>query len=158
MKKNLLIILPIIIIFILSLFIYNKTIPKEKIYLSDKYYNNSKFIELNSKDITKLNNETYLLFTYTNYCTLPIPCEYIFEEFMTKYNISIISIPFEDYKKTSYYKKVKYAPTIIIINKGKIVTYLDANSDKDLDKYQDINEFTNWIKQYVYLKENQNEK
>ena len=61
MKKKLLIIIPIIIIFILALFIYNKTIPKERIYLSNKYYNNNKFIELNSKEITKLNKVFNLL-------------------------------------------------------------------------------------------------
>ena len=71
---------------------------------------------------------------------------------MKKHNISIISIPFAEFKKTIFYKKVKYAPTIIIINKGKIIAYLDANSDKDLKKYQDINEFEKWIDNYIYLK------
>lgn len=70
---------------------------------------------------------------------------------MTEYNISIISIPFEEYKKTTFYKKVKYAPTIILINKGKIIAYLDANNDDDLAKYQDITAFTNWINTYIYL-------
>ena len=92
-----------------------------------------------------------LLFTYNNYCSLPIPCEYIFEDFMSKYNISIVSIPFKEFKETKYYKKVKYAPTIIIIKEGNIVAYLDANSEKDLDKYQNINDFEKWISKYIYL-------
>ena len=132
MKKKYIIILIIVplIIAIIYMLIHNQ----EKFYLNDKYYNNSSFIEIDSNKIQRLNNENYLLFTYNNYCTLPIPCEYIFEDFMKKYNISIISIPFKEFKKTKYYKKVKYAPTVIIIKKGRIISYLDANSEKDLNK------------------------
>ena len=50
------------------------------------------------------------------------------------------------------YQKVKYAPSIIIVRDGHIVDYLDANSDDDLDKYQDVNEFEKWISKYIYLK------
>ena len=70
---------------------------------------------------------------------------------MKNNNISIISIPYDKYKKTDFVKKVKYAPTIIIIHKNKIVAYLDADKDEDVDKYQDINAFTNWVNKYVYL-------
>ncbi len=152
MKKKIIIILGVVLLIVIStIYLLSKNTTKDKIYLTDKYYNNNKFIEVNNKELSKLNKENYILFTYNNYCTLPIPCEYIFEEFMNKYNISIISIPFKEYKKTNYYKKVKYAPTIIIINKGKVVAYLDANSNSDLNKYQDIKEFEQWISNYIYL-------
>ncbi len=147
MKKYLLIIPIVLTVIIICLYL-----PKKKIYLTEKYYANNTFIE--TTDLSNLDNDTYILFTYNNYCTLPIPCEYIFEEFMKKYNISLVSIPFKDFKNTKYYKKVKYAPTIIIINNGKVISYLDANSDKDLDKYQDIEEFVSWISKYIYLEEN----
>ena len=157
MKKKIIIIFTIIISILVFTTILNNNNNKNKFYLEEKYYNNNSFIETNSKDIKKLSKESYILFTYNNYCTLPIPCEYIFEDFMKKNNISIISIPFAEFKKTNYYKKVKYAPTIIIINKGKIIAYLDANSDKDLKKYQDINEFEKWIDNYIYFQVKENE-
>lgn len=152
MKKKIIIIFTIIISILVFTTILNNNNNINKFYLEEKYYNNNSFIETNSKDIKKLSKESHILFTYNNYCTLPIPCEYIFKDFMKKHNISIISIPFAEFKKTNYYKKVKYAPTIIIINKGKIIAYLDANSDKDLKKYQDINEFEKWIGNYIYFK------
>lgn len=127
----------------------NKEITK--VYLSDKYYKDSNFISLTADEISNLKDDTYLLYTYNNYCTLEVPCESIFNSFMSLYNISIISIPFDEYKNTSFYKKVKYAPTVILISKGKIVTYLDADSDNDLDKYQDIIAFTKWLDTYIYL-------
>ena len=39
----------------------------------------------------------------------------------------------------------------MVIEKDKIIAYLDANSDKDKNKYQDVKEFKNWVSQYVEL-------
>lgn len=152
MKKK--IIICSIVLLLIVLLVLNR-ISHSKFYLDDKYYNinynTNSFIEIDKTKISELNKDSYLLFTYNNYCSLPIPCEYIFEDFMSKYNISIVSIPFKEFKETKYYKKVKYAPTIIIIKEGNIVAYLDANSEKDLDKYQNIEEFVSWISKYIYL-------
>ena len=126
----------------------------KRIYLSSKYYNNSGFIDVKSDDINNINSETYLLFTYNNYCTLPIPCEDIFKEFMNIYNINILSIPIDEFKKTEYYETVKYAPSVILINNNQIITYLDANSDSDLKKYQDATEFSKWLDKYIYFQNN----
>ena len=68
---------------------------------------------------------------------------------MTKYKIDFLSIPFDEFKKTDFYKSVKYAPSVIIIENGNIISYLDANSDIDLEKYQDVNKFEEWLNNYV---------
>ena len=65
--------------------------------------------------------------------------------------IDIISIPFLKYKDTSLYNKVKYAPSIIIVDRGKVISYLDANNNSDTIKYQDENEFEKWLNNYIYL-------
>lgn len=121
----------------------------EKFYLSDKYYNNGEYISIKSDSISK--NDNFVLFTYNNYCSLSIPCEDIFEEFMEKYKIDFLSIPFDDFKNTYLYKSVKYGPSIIIVKKGKVVAYLDANKDSDTIKYQDVDKFKEWISNYIYL-------
>lgn len=141
------------LIILITLLILTGCSNKEitKVYLSDEYYKDSKFISIAANEVDSLKDDTYLLYTYNNYCTLEVPCEDIFNSFMSLYNISIKSIPFDEYKKTSFYKKVKYAPTVILISKEKIITYLDANNDNDLDKYQDITAFTEWLNTYIYL-------
>ena len=125
----------------------------KRIYLSDKYYSNGEFIEVKNNDLKKLENDTYILFTYNNYCTLPIPCEDIFKEFMKTYQIDFLSIPFSEFKESDFYESVKYAPSILIIQNNKIIAYLDANSDSDLAKYQDVLEFSKWLDKYVYFKQ-----
>ena len=69
---------------------------------------------------------------------------------MEKYKIDFVSIPFEKFKKTQLYNEVKYGPSILIIKEGKIIKYLDANKDSDLQKYQDTKEFEKWINKYIY--------
>ena len=105
-----------------------------KIYLNDKYYNNGNFIKVKGNDLSNINNENYILFTYNNYCNMAIPCENIFQEFMTKYKIDFLSIPFEEFKTTKFYQTVKYAPSVLVVEHGNIVAYLNANSDDDLEK------------------------
>ena len=49
---------------------------------------------------------------------------------------------------------MKYAPSVLIIKDGKIVTFLDAEKNSDIEKYQDIDKFTEWVSKYIYLKKN----
>jgi hypothetical protein len=122
---------------------------KKEFYLTDKYYNNGDYISVHESDIK--DNESYILYTYNNFCILPVHCENIFKEVMEKNKIDVLSIPFEEFKNTSFYKKVKYAPSVLIIKNGEIVAYLDANSDNDLEKYQDTTKFEEWLKNYIFL-------
>lgn len=121
-----------------------------KFYLSDKYYGDGEYIEVESSDIRK-NNDSYVLFTYNNFCTLAVPCEDVFEKFMKENDISFLSMPFDEFKDTYLYDTVKYAPSVIIVHKGKVVAYLDAENDDDLKKYQDTLEFKDWLSTYIYL-------
>ena len=139
----------VVILIVLVFYLFNH--DTHKIYLSNKYYNEGSFIKVKSDDLNNLENENYILFTYNNYCNMSIPCEDIFKEFMEKYKINFLSMPFDEFKKTKFYKKVKYAPSVIVVKKGSIVTYLDANSDDDLDRYQDVNEFKKWLDNYIYF-------
>ena len=147
MAKKICFLLLIVIIGLISLLIINNN--SDKIRLSKKYYNKGEFIKVNSSDIEKLKNDTYILYTYNNFCSFSIPCEDIFKEFMNKNKIDFISMPIDEFKNTSFYNIVKYAPSVIIIQKNKVIAYLDAESDDDLIKYQDASEFEKWIASYI---------
>ena len=75
----------------------------------------------------------------------------IFRSVMAKYKIDMYSIRYEEFEKTDYINKVKYAPSVIIVKNGKIITYLDANKKEDLDRYQDTSSFESWLDKYIYL-------
>ena len=151
MKKRF--IIGIIIFVVLSVVCYIITPKKDpnKTYFTNKYYNKGKFVEITHDKISSLDKDTYLLYTYNNYFAFQSLCDKEFEKFMRKYKIDMISMTFSEFKKTNYYKKVSYAPAVLIIKKGKIIAYLDANSDDDILKYQDSKEFAKWVGKYISL-------
>lgn len=122
-----------------------------KFSIEKEYYKESKYIDVNSEDIKKLkeNKKSFIVFTYNNYCMLEIPCDEIFKKVMNKYNISFLYLPYEEMKNTFIYDEVKLAPSVILIKEGEIVAYLDAESDEDLIKYQDTEEFEKWLTSYI---------
>lgn len=140
------------VVLLLIIFLLVGCTNEKEFYLTDKYYNKGEFIEILPNDIRS--DESYLLYTYNNFCVLPVHCENIFKEVMEKYKIDLLSMPFDDFKNTAFHKEVKYAPSVLIIKNGEIVSYLDANSDKDLEKYQNITKFEEWLKEYIYLEKN----
>ena len=56
------------------------------------------------------------------------------------------------YKNSDLYKQVKYAPTIIIVYKGKIIAYLDNENDDHIKLNESEEEFDKWFTSYVHVK------
>ena len=61
-------------------------------------------------------------------------------------------VPFDIFKKTSLYGYVKYAPSAVVVSKGKVYAYTDAESDDDLELGRSNEKFEKWFKKYVNIK------
>lgn len=148
-KKGLLILLSFILLMGCT---KKEELDANKVTLDSNFYNKGEFIDIKSEYLINENPNNYILFVYNSYCILKIPCEDIFKEYMKKEKIDFLSMNIDEYKKTNLYETVKYAPTIIVVQNKKIVAYLDAESNEDLNKYQDVNEFEFWIDKYINVK------
>lgn len=140
----------IILIVILSFFIVGCS--EKKFYLSGEYYK-SDVIEINNNELDKLlnNDKSFILFVYNPFCNFKVSCEEVFTNTLRDENITLLKIPFDSFKSSKFYKKVKYGPSILIVNNGKLVKYLDASDDNDYDIYQDEEKFKEWLSLYIYL-------
>lgn len=138
------------VIIIICLFLSACT-NSSKFSIEKEYYNESKFVNVESSDVENLKEEkkSFIVFTYNNYCLLETPCDEIFKEVMDKYNISFLYLSYEEMKNTFIYDKVKIAPSVILIKEGNIVAYLNAESNEDLPKYQNTEEFDKWLTSYI---------
>ena len=125
-----------------------------KFYLNDEYYNAGILVDIDNKELTNMlkSNDSFILFTYNTYCNFKVSCESIVEEFSKNNNITVFKIPFEEFKNTKLYNTVKYAPSIVLINNGKIENYLDPNKDEDSIKYQDEKALKDYIEMYIDTK------
>ena len=73
-------------------------------------------------------------------------------QFATDNNLFFYSMGLMVYRQTELYKQIKYAPTVIIVYKGKVLAFTDAESDEDLKYSQNQEEFNKWITKYIYAK------
>lgn len=142
-----------VLIFIFVIILLTGCSNSNKFYLDKKYYNEGNFIPTTATTINELKDkkESFIVYTYNSFCSFPIPCEDIFSKVLKKYKIDIYSLNFEEMKNTFIHEEVKFAPSIIIIENGQIVAYLDAESDTDYEIYQDENKFDIWLNNYIYL-------
>lgn len=149
-KKGLIIgviILTIIILFT-CYYIYSNKVEKFKVDNIGEVLN-----EIDENKLNELldNKKNFLLFAYNNYCPFKLPCGDIFEESLKELDIDAYQISFEKLMNTKIYNNVKFGPTFIILYKGRVISYLDANSDSDYNKYQDTKEFKNWLLKYIEI-------
>ncbi len=148
-NKKILITVIVVVLLVVSLILF--LVFKDN-HLSKKYYGGHDFITVETEDIEKMKHDTYLLYIHYDYCIFTVPTDNVIQEMMNKYNISVLKMHYEKFSKTYLHDEVKYAPSLIIVKNGKILDFLDAESDEDLPKYQDSNKMAEWISEYVSLK------
>ena len=158
MKKN--IIKSILILFILSILIIvfmiiNKNNNKT-FYLETKYYGTNSMVEIKEKELNKLinNKESFAVFIYQPMCVTSSDFENILSNYLKDKKISIYKIAFSNIKDTKLGKKIKYYPSFVIYNKGKMVDFLEADKDEDINYYTSKKGFESWFTKYVKLKDN----
>lgn len=153
-KKLIIIIISLVVLIGIGMTIILTSNNKQKFYLDDVYYNNTGLKDVKTKEVDKLikNKKSFVLFTYNDFCTFSVPCDSVFEDASKSLDIQILQIPYRDFKKTVLKKEIDYGPSILIIKEGKVVKYLDAESDKDKELYQDVSKFKTWLSKYIYTK------
>lgn len=160
MKKRLLkiIILIVIIVFLIVVIIERNFIQKTSdfmFYLEEKYYGNSLFNEINSNDLNDLINdkESFAIFIHQPFCSTSYEFNKILTMFTEENKISFYKISFDEMKKTVMYENIKYYPSFAIYNNGKLIDFLEADSNEDLNRYKDMEEFKNWFNSYIQMKD-----
>ncbi len=155
MKKRIIIILSIIfIIFSVIIIIERDLIFKTSnvlFYLDDKYYNKGVSIEISSLEFEEKikNKESFALFIHQPVCSKSYEFNKIQSLYQQENNMVFNKILFEDMKNTNLYETIKYYPSFAIFKDGKLIDYLDAESNDDILKYKDYDEFSKWFNSYV---------
>ena len=119
--------------------------------LEDKYYENMSIVDINAEKYNKLvdNKESFILYMYLDGCTTCAAFKPIATEFVLKNKITVYRIEYKELAKTDL--KIDYAPSFALIKKGKLKAYLDAESQKDVVYYKDVNKLQSWVEKYVDL-------
>ena len=119
--------------------------------LDEEYYNNNEIIEIDKSEFDKLieNKKSFAVFIYESTCVTSDEFSKVLDEFSNKNQISLYKMSFENMKDTELNNKIKFYPSLVIFNKGKLIDYLDAESDEDKEYYKNVDGLENWFFSYV---------
>lgn len=144
MKKNIL-----LLILLLGLVGCKKSVFS----LDSKYYNNKDIVVINDIDFNNLinNKESFIVFIYDSTCITCREFNNVLQEFVDKEGISIYKLSYKDMKNTNLKNDIKYYPSLAIFNRGKLVSFLDAQSDDDTMYYKSYENVKIWISKYIKI-------
>ncbi len=122
--------------------------------LPDKYYEESKVEEIDLDGLNKLidDKESFALYVFLPGCTACADFKVVLDEFQKDNKLTFYSTEIANAQKTELNDKIKFAPSFVIYKEGKLVAYLDAESDKDKDYYKSVDNFKEWLTKYINLK------
>lgn len=151
-KNKLIITTLLIVIIVIALIIYNNN---KHFSLEKKYYGVNKFSELEANKLEDLikEKESFAIFIYQPLCINSYNFNKVITEFAYQYQMSFYKMEYSKIANTILENKIKYYPSFVIINKGVIVDYLDAESDNDLNAYNSLEGFKSWFSKYVVIKQ-----
>ncbi len=155
MKKKVITILSIAFTLMIIAFGFKVTDKSGKtFYLEDNYYGKNNVTEIKNDELKQLidNKESFAVFVYQSMCVTSSDFESVLSDFLEDNQISIYKIAFSNIKDTDIGKSVKYYPSFIIYNKGKMIDFLEADKDEDVKYYTSKDEFESWFTKYIKLK------
>ena len=131
--------------------LHKATDPKFR--LSDEYYKGGELKSVDSSAFAKLisDKKSFIVMAHMATCPVKMPLTNTTKEFAKQHNITILDLNSDEFKKTELAKSVKYLPSAAIYRDGKLVAYLDAESDTDMQYYQSADDFKNWVTRWVNL-------
>ena len=121
--------------------------------LEEKYYGNMSIVNIDHKRYEELvdKKENFILYLYLDGCTSCQAFKPVVNNFVIKNKLTIYSIEYKELNQTNLKDDVEYAPSMIIMKKGKLKAFLDAQSDDDLKYYRDYEELKKWFEKYIEL-------
>ena len=109
------------------------------------------YMELTKDDYASLveAKKSFVVFVDQDGCTTADRLRGYVQDWATETGVKVYRMMFSEVKESSLHEYIKYYPSVVLVDKGKVRMYLRADSDDDAKMYNDYNEFETWIKRWV---------
>ena len=123
-----------------------------KIVLDAEYYTSEP--ELKDLSVDKYeelinSKKSFLVFVDQGSCVTADRLRGYTKDYLEAHGVSAYRMMFSEMKESSLHNFVKYYPSVVIIDKGVVKTFLRADSDADSGMYNDYNMFEEWMGRYL---------
>lgn len=127
----------------------------EKFNIEHELYEGSKLNEITSGEFEKLieDQKSFVVIAHMEFCPAETPLTTTAEQLANDDGYTFYALKADEFKQTSLASEVTYLPSAAIYHDGKLVKYLDAESDEDIPYYQSAEGLRNWLNKYINLKE-----
>lgn len=131
-------------------FLFRSVTPKA-FRLEEELYGTSEAIDINKDEYEKLINEkkSFVVMVDKPDCYTTADMRKRMAEFPDDMQFKYYRIMWSQAKESSLHEHVKFVPSVAIVRAGKVVDFLDADSDEDTAKYNDAQALQDWIREYV---------
>ena len=138
------------VVFFGGYFLIQNKVPK-RFHLDDDLYGNSEAIDITRADYEKLvsDKKSFIVMVDKPDCYTTANMRKWMSDFPSSTQFKYYRIMWSEAKESSLHNFIKFVPSIAIVHKGEILDYLDADSDEDVDKYDNPNSLRNWINSYI---------
>lgn len=146
-------IITVLIILVISLVLI--ITKNNKFYLDDNYYNNQNELqEISIEEVKELilNKKSFAVFIHEPRCLTSQALSGMIKNYLNKNNMSMYTIPFSKFKESGIENKIKYYPSVVLFDKGKVISFLEADNDDHLKYYDSEEGFKEWFETYILLK------
>ncbi len=154
MKNKLFIILPIaLIVVVAAVCVFFFAAQPSSFRLDDQYYNNATLETISADDLQRLvdSKASFAVFVSQPSCRTSADFAKILQAFIAEHPLHLYEIAFSDLKTLPIADEVRFYPSFLIFKNGKLVDFLEADSDEDAGAYTSLDGFTTWFTKQVVL-------
>lgn len=145
----------VLILVVVATGLHNNWFDNEKVVLDDKYYCSdgceNSLIDLSDLEYEKLidDNESFLIFVDQSGCNTADDMRGFVESYSSKNGIKFYRMMYEDLHSSTLHEQVKFYPSVVVVENGRIKNFLKADSDEDKNAYEDYEFFEKWLDRYL---------
>lgn len=139
------------LIFLILVFLSGCQKSIDPFMLESQYYITSDLVEIEVEQLETMigSKESFVLFIYQPMCLACRDFEILLNEYLASNTITFLKIEYSKITDSNINQKIKYYPSLLLYHQGKLVEYLEADSDDDIPIYTTIEGFDTWLKTYI---------
>lgn len=152
-NRRSLIIITISLVVILVAFVVIMLTRTHKFTLSPEYYGAAEVQNINIDELQSLidGQKSFGLFISQPACQASADLGKYLQEFADTHSLKFYEISFSTIKDSNIIPDLKFYPSFAIFHNGRVVNFLEADSDEDAAAYTSVDGFEDWFSGYVEL-------
>lgn len=137
------------LVFILAILgavlVFTRSAEPQKVTLSQEYLNgyNMGVIDIEGYQALVDDQKSFVVISYIPGCSAQI-LTYL-KHYAIDHNLAYFYLPWSATRELDLKSSVKFPPTVMIFNQGKLTAFLDSNSNIDAKYYNSEDEFSSWM-------------